>query len=138
MPGAGSRVKSTAHTARRLKRGRNGPLARMTIGLHRASIMNEQHYLTPLFEPRSVAVIGATEREKSRSATSVVRNMLEAGFKGKLFAVNPKYEQVLGVTLLHAASRTSPTASTSPSSPPRPTAYRPSSTPAAAPAPRRW
>ena len=58
--------------------------------------MNEQHYLTPLFEPRSVAVIGATERERSLGSV-VVRNMLEAGFKGKLFAVNPKYEQVFGV-----------------------------------------
>jgi predicted CoA-binding protein len=58
--------------------------------------MNEQHYLTPLFEPRSVAIIGATEREGSLGSV-VVRNMLEAGFKGKLFAVNPKYEQVLGV-----------------------------------------
>ena len=58
--------------------------------------MNERHYLTPLFEPRSVAVIGATERENSLGNV-VVRNMLEAGFKGKLFAVNPKYEEVLGV-----------------------------------------
>jgi acetyltransferase len=58
--------------------------------------MNEQHYLTPLFEPRSVAIIGASEREMSLG-NILVRNMLEAGFKGKLFAVNPKYEQVLGV-----------------------------------------
>ena len=58
--------------------------------------MNEQHYLTPLFEPRSVAIIGATERENSLGNV-LVRNMLEAGFKGKLFAVNPKYDQVFGV-----------------------------------------
>ena len=58
--------------------------------------MNEQHYLTPLFEPRSVAIIGASERENSMGSV-IVRNMLEAGFKGKLFAVNPKYDQVLGV-----------------------------------------
>ena len=50
--------------------------------------MNEQHYLTPLFEPRSVAIIGASERENSMGSV-IVRNMLEAGFKGKLFAVNP-------------------------------------------------
>ena len=58
--------------------------------------MNEQHYLTPLFEPRSVAIIGASEREMSLGNV-LVRNMLEAGFKGKLFAVNPKHESVLGV-----------------------------------------
>ncbi|HMW53105.1 MAG TPA: bifunctional acetate--CoA ligase family protein/GNAT family N-acetyltransferase [Rhodocyclaceae bacterium] len=58
--------------------------------------MNEQHYLTPLFEPRSVAIIGASEREMSLGNV-LVRNMLDAGFKGKLFAVNPKHEEVLGV-----------------------------------------
>lgn len=58
--------------------------------------MNEQHYLTPLFEPRSVAIVGASERELALG-NILVRNMLEAGFKGKLFAVNPKYESVLGV-----------------------------------------
>ncbi|MGB0126180.1 MAG: bifunctional acetate--CoA ligase family protein/GNAT family N-acetyltransferase, partial [Rhodocyclaceae bacterium] len=52
--------------------------------------------LTPLFEPRSVAVIGASERQGSIGAV-LVRNMLDAGFKGKLFAVNPKHEQVHGL-----------------------------------------
>ncbi|MCE1185380.1 GNAT family N-acetyltransferase [Zoogloea sp.] len=58
--------------------------------------MKEQHYLTPLVEPRSVAIIGASTREMSLG-NILVRNMLDAGFKGKLFAVNPKYEEVLGV-----------------------------------------
>ncbi len=58
--------------------------------------MKEQHYLTPLVEPRSVAIIGASTREMSLG-NILVRNMLDAGFKGKLFAVNPKYDEVLGV-----------------------------------------
>jgi hypothetical protein len=49
--------------------------------------MQEKHYLTPLFEPKSVAIIGASEREGSIGAV-IVRNMLEAGYKGKLFAVS--------------------------------------------------
>lgn len=55
--------------------------------------MQEQHYLTPLFEPKSVAIIGASERERSVGAV-LVRNMVDSGYKGKLFAVNPKHQTV--------------------------------------------
>jgi acetyltransferase len=49
-----------------------------------------------LLEPKSVGVIGASERESSLGNV-VIRNMLSAGFRGRLFAVNPKHEAVLGV-----------------------------------------
>ncbi len=58
--------------------------------------MQEQHYLKSLFEPRSVAVIGASERDGSIGAV-IIKNMVESGFQGKLFAVNPKHDQVQGV-----------------------------------------
>lgn len=58
--------------------------------------VDEKHYLSPLFEPRSVAIIGATERKDALGAI-LLRNMLEAGFKGALHAVNPKYDSVQGV-----------------------------------------
>ncbi|WP_332675270.1 bifunctional acetate--CoA ligase family protein/GNAT family N-acetyltransferase [Aromatoleum sp.] len=58
--------------------------------------MKEKHYLSPLLEPKSVGVIGASERE-STLGNVVIRNMLNAGFRGRLFAVNPKHEAVLGV-----------------------------------------
>ncbi len=58
--------------------------------------MDEQHYLTPLFQPSVVAVIGATPREGALGYV-LVQNMLAAGFRGKLFAVNPKHTEVLGV-----------------------------------------
>lgn len=58
--------------------------------------MKDKHYLSPLLEPRSVGVIGASERESSLGNV-VIRNMLEGGFKGRLFAINPKHEAVLGV-----------------------------------------
>ena len=58
--------------------------------------MQEQHYLTPLFEPKSVAIIGGSESEDSIGAT-LVRNMLEAGYAGKLFAVNPRADQIAGL-----------------------------------------
>ena len=59
--------------------------------------MKDTHYLTPLLEPRSVGIIGASEREASLGNV-LMRNMLEAGYKGKLFAINPKHEKVHGVT----------------------------------------
>ncbi len=55
--------------------------------------MKERHYLTPLFEPRSVGIIGASEREGSVGAV-LYRNMLDAGYKGRLFAINPKHKTV--------------------------------------------
>ncbi|OGA03395.1 MAG: GNAT family N-acetyltransferase [Betaproteobacteria bacterium RIFCSPLOWO2_02_FULL_62_17] len=57
---------------------------------------HERHYLTTLFEPRSVAVIGATERQ-GRIGEVLIANMLAAGYWGRLFAINPKYSSVRGV-----------------------------------------
>jgi acetyltransferase len=55
----------------------------------------EQHYLTPLFEPKSIGIIGASESPGSVGAT-LVRNMLDTGYKGKLYFVNPAHEKVFG------------------------------------------
>lgn len=49
-----------------------------------------------LFKPKSVAVIGASNRPRSVGAT-VMRNLLEGGFSGPIMPVNPKYEAVAGV-----------------------------------------
>ena len=51
--------------------------------------------LTPLLSPRSVAVIGASQ--KAGRGTGAVRNLLELGFNGKIYPVNPKYDSVLGL-----------------------------------------
>ena len=56
---------------------------------------NEQHYLHKLFEPESIAIVGASEKPNSIGVT-LVRNMLDAGYKGNLFFVNPKHEAVFG------------------------------------------
>jgi len=53
------------------------------------------HYLSPLFAPASVAVVGAGERAGSLGH-AVFSNLIEGGFAGRLDAVNPKYTQVLG------------------------------------------
>lgn len=58
--------------------------------------MYDKHYLTPLFEPQSVVVIGASERPGAIGGM-VLRNIVEAGYRGKLYAVNPKHAKVSGV-----------------------------------------
>jgi len=55
----------------------------------------EDHYLTPLFEPKSVAVIGASETPGSIGLT-LVRNMLDSEYQGQLFLVNPGHKTIFG------------------------------------------
>jgi acetyltransferase len=54
------------------------------------------HYLAPLFEPRSVALVGASERPE-KVGGRVLENLIGAGYRGKLYAVNPKYTAVRGI-----------------------------------------
>jgi len=57
---------------------------------------SESHPLDPLFAPRSVAVIGATERAGS-VGRSVLWNLLSNPFGGTVFPVNSKRPNVLGI-----------------------------------------
>jgi acetyltransferase len=57
--------------------------------------MLEQHYLTTLFEPKSVAVIGASDRENS-VGNIIFKNILGSGYKGRLYAINPKHDTIQG------------------------------------------
>jgi acetate---CoA ligase (ADP-forming) len=51
--------------------------------------------LRALLEPRSVAVIGASQ--KGGRATGAVQNLLDLGFTGAIHPVNPNYQTVLGL-----------------------------------------
>jgi acetyltransferase len=50
-----------------------------------------EHYLRPLLAPRSIALVGATER--AGALGSIVHRNLGAGLR-KLYAVNPKYREL--------------------------------------------
>ena len=56
---------------------------------------SERHYLTPLFEPRSIAIVGASDSPRS-AGTIIVLNILDGGCKGKLYFVNPKHQPIFG------------------------------------------
>jgi acetate---CoA ligase (ADP-forming) len=51
--------------------------------------------LTPLLRPRSIAVVGASDRRDSY-AGNVLRNLERAGFEGPVWGVNPSRDRVLG------------------------------------------
>src|SRR5271169_5528668 len=54
------------------------------------------HGLDPMFVPESVAVIGATGRPGT-VGRSVLENLLHGKFQGKVYAVNAKHPEVLGL-----------------------------------------
>ncbi len=54
------------------------------------------HRLDPLLRPGSIAVLGATERAGS-VGRQTMENLLEGQFPGRLYAVNPGYQEVCGV-----------------------------------------
>ncbi|HEX4944126.1 MAG TPA: acetate--CoA ligase family protein, partial [Usitatibacteraceae bacterium] len=54
------------------------------------------HRLDSLLRPRSIAVLGATERVGT-VGRNTVENLLKGGFRGPLFAVNPGYATVCSV-----------------------------------------
>ena len=49
-----------------------------------------------LFQPNSIAVIGASNKPQSAGAT-LMRNLLNGGYANPIMPVNPKYEAVAGV-----------------------------------------
>ncbi|MEM7206984.1 MAG: acetate--CoA ligase family protein [Pseudomonadota bacterium] len=54
------------------------------------------HWLSPLLQPKSIAIVGASEREGSIGAITQ-KQLFDRDFKGKLYPVNPRYPSVLGV-----------------------------------------
>jgi len=55
----------------------------------------QPHYLSTLFAPRAIAMFGASDRQDSVGQV-VFRNLLDGGFQGPIYAINPKHEQVQG------------------------------------------
>jgi acetate---CoA ligase (ADP-forming) len=51
--------------------------------------------LSPLLSPKSIAVVGASQ--KGGRATGALRNLLDLGFEGAIYPINPKYDSVLGI-----------------------------------------
>lgn len=52
--------------------------------------------LEGFFNPRSVAVVGAS-REEGKTGHSIISNIVKYGFPGKIYPVNPKASEVMGL-----------------------------------------
>jgi len=55
-----------------------------------------KHRLDPLLRPRSVAVVGASDRPASMGNWALV-NLKKGGYEGPIYAINPRYESVMGL-----------------------------------------
>lgn len=55
-----------------------------------------KHYLSKVFEPDSIAIVGASEQEHSVGEL-LLKNIQQAGFQGPVFPVNPKYTEIGGL-----------------------------------------
>ncbi|WP_304542311.1 acetate--CoA ligase alpha subunit [Desulforamulus aquiferis] len=53
--------------------------------------------LTPLFNPKSVAIIGASNNPE-KIGNVIVKNIKECGFSGQIYPVNPKEKEIEGYT----------------------------------------
>lgn len=53
------------------------------------------HYLNQLFAPRNIAVFGASNTENTVGAV-VYQNLLNSGFKGNIYPINPKHAEING------------------------------------------
>ncbi|NIP75222.1 MAG: hypothetical protein GTN90_04165, partial [Xanthomonadales bacterium] len=56
---------------------------------------HQAHRVAPMFEARSVAVVGASPRAGS-IGNAMTRAVLGAGFGGEIHLVNPRYDEVEG------------------------------------------
>ncbi|MCZ6895853.1 MAG: CoA-binding protein, partial [Gammaproteobacteria bacterium] len=54
-----------------------------------------KHRLDPLLRPKSVAVVGASKRADSIGEWAL-KNLKIGGFKGRIFPVNPRYDELQG------------------------------------------
>ncbi|MHC4643823.1 MAG: CoA-binding protein, partial [Planctomycetota bacterium] len=58
-----------------------------------------------LFNPKTIAVIGATNR-KGSVGYSVIRNLIGSGYEGVVYPINPKRESILGVKVYPSVKET--------------------------------
>ena len=77
-------------------RTNNKPVSKPAQDPSHDFLRSERHPLDALFVPKSVAVIGATEKPAS-VGRSVLYNLLTSPFGGTVYPVNPKHPSVLGI-----------------------------------------
>lgn len=49
--------------------------------------------INDIFAPRSIAIIGASQ-DTEKIASVILKNLIEGGYNGKIYPINPKYEEI--------------------------------------------
>ncbi|NPV72619.1 MAG: CoA-binding protein [Pelotomaculum sp.] len=62
--------------------------------------------LTSLFRPQSVAVVGAS-RTPGKIGNAIVRNIIESGYRGSIYPINPREKEIEGLACYPAVSSVS-------------------------------
>jgi len=62
------------------------------------------HPFEPFFNPESVAVIGASHTE-GKIGNMVMKNIVESGYRGRIYPVNPKGGKIFGIPVLDDISK---------------------------------
>lgn len=65
--------------------------------------------LTSFFKPGSVAIIGAS-KSPGKIGNVIVKNIIDSGYKGKIYPVNPKEVEIEGLACYPSADKTPETA----------------------------
>ena len=65
--------------------------------------MDRQRGIDELFNPRSIAVIGASAT-KGKLGNDVLRNLIESGYEGRIYPVNPRSGEILGLKVYRSVS----------------------------------
>ena len=63
----------------------------------------ESNYLDGLMRPKSIAVLGASA-DSSKIGHSVLKNIIEGGYDGKIYPINPKADEILGIKCYRSLS----------------------------------
>ncbi|MFH1799381.1 MAG: acetate--CoA ligase alpha subunit [Candidatus Omnitrophota bacterium] len=69
-----------------------------------AVMVSKKKDLKALFEPKAIAVVGASRRTEA-VGYAIMKNLVEGGYTGKVFPVNPKADEVLGVKCVPNATQ---------------------------------
>ncbi|MCK4280085.1 MAG: CoA-binding protein, partial [Candidatus Thorarchaeota archaeon] len=65
--------------------------------------VDRQKAIEILFNPKSIAVIGASST-KGKLGNSVLRNIIDSDYEGRIYPVNPKAEKILGLKVYRSVS----------------------------------
>ncbi|NHJ15004.1 MAG: CoA-binding protein [Candidatus Thorarchaeota archaeon] len=65
--------------------------------------MDRQKGIDSLFNPRSIAVVGASAT-RGKLGNDVLRNLIESGYQGRIYPINPKEDEILGLRVFKSIS----------------------------------